>query len=129
MEKAEAFCQFVWNQIAETDIVDEHQQLDVRLCPPGWRVHRNVVRDDRDFSLKVDAESLVGRQDWLDRADERIGSALIHEWVGPERWRQFGTARFAHKLDVRDIGRAVGPLISAGQRRCAVNELERQYSV
>ena len=39
--------------------------------------------------------------------------------IGPEGWRHLGAARLAHQLHVIDVGRAVGPLIRAGQGRGA----------
>ena len=58
-----------------------------------------------------------------------VRAALIHQRIGPERRRHLRAARLAHQFDMRDVGRAVGPLIGARQRRCAVVRVERRGAV
>ena len=53
-------------------------------------------------------------------ANESVGAALVDQRIGPETRRHLGAARLAHQLDMVHIGRAVGPLIGARQRRMRV---------
>jgi hypothetical protein len=69
--------------------------------------------------LRGRCPSLPTGQDRVARADKGVRAALVHQRVGPERLRQLGTARLAHQFDVIDVGRAIGPLVGARQRRMA----------
>ena len=81
--------------------------------------HRHVAGDHRDLGLEVDAPGFVGSRDRIARTEEAVGAALVHQRIGPEARRHLGAARFAHQLDVVHVGRAVGPLVGARQRRGA----------
>ncbi len=76
-------------------------------------------------AFEIDAPGFVGGEDRIARPDEAVRAALIHQRIGPEARRHLGAARFAHQFDMRDVGRAIGPLIGAGQRRRAVFRIER----
>jgi hypothetical protein len=84
----------------------------------GGGAHRHVAGHHGDLGLEVDAPGLVGHHR-VARADEAVRAALVHQRVGVERGRHLGVARLAHQLDVVDVGRAVGPLVGARQRRGA----------
>ena len=59
-------------------------------------------------------------------AEEVVAAALVHQRVGPEFGRHVGAARAPHQLDVVHVGRAVGPLKGARQRRHARLRVERE---
>ena len=58
-------------------------------------------------------------------ARKAVRAALIHQGIGPEARGHLGAARLAHELDMVHVGRAVGPLIGARQRRQAGRFVER----
>ena len=88
--------------------------------------HRHVAGDHRDLGLEVDAPGFGRHRDRLARTEERVGAALVHQRIGPERRRHLGAAGSADELDVVHIGRAVGPLIGARQRRGAIVLVEAE---
>ncbi len=124
LEEAEILGQFGRNEIAKGNVVHQHHELDVRSGVGSRRRIGHVVGDDRDFGLEIDAPGLVGGDDNVGRTDKGIRAALVHQGIGPERWRHLRAARFADQLDMGDIGRAVGPLIGAGQGRQAILRVE-----
>ena len=67
LEEAEALGEFGRDQVAQADIVDQHDQPDRRRRLFAGRAHRHVADDDGDFGLHVDAPGFV-RQARSDRA-------------------------------------------------------------
>ena len=57
--------------------------------------------------------------------EETVRTALIHQWIGVKAFGYFRAARLAYQFDMIDIGRAVGPLISARQWRMGAGFIER----
>ena len=125
MHEAEALGELVRDQRPRGDVVDQQHELDVLAGARGAGAHRHVVGDHRHLGLEIDAPVLAARFDRIARADEAVGGALVHQRVGPEALGQLGAARLAHQLDVRDVGRAVQPLVRARQRRRAGALVER----
>ncbi len=104
------------NQVAQRDIVDQPDQLDVRCCLLGRSAHRHIVGDDHNLRFQVDAVVLADHLDGIARAIEAGAGGLVHQWVGVEAFRHFGIARAAHPLHMRQVGAAVDELIGARQR-------------
>ena len=117
LEKAEPLAELGRNQIAKRYVVDQHHQLDIRRRIPFRHAHRHVAGDHCHLGLHVDSPGLVGN--WYRRAwrQEIIGTALIHQRVGPEAVGHLGATGLAHQRHVIDIGRAVSPLVGARKRR------------
>ena len=116
LEEAKALGELPGNEVAQAHIVDQHQQLDVLLCPLRAGAHGHVVCDDGHFRFKVDAPLLRPHDDGAAGGEEAVGAPLIHQRIVPEAVRHLGAARLAHQLHVVDVGAAVGPLVGAGQR-------------
>ena len=112
------------DEVAQADVVDQHDEPDRGARLLRRRAHRNVASHYRDLALEVDAPGLVGQRDRVARSEEGIRPALIHQRVGPEALRHLGAARLAHQLDVVDVGRTVDPLVGARQRRHAAGGVE-----
>ena len=110
LEEPEALPQLRRNEIAQADVVDEHQQSDVAAGVGGLRRHRHVAGDDGDFGLEVDAPGFVGEQDVVARAQHVVGRALVHQRIGPELGRHRRAARAPHELDVVHVRRTIRPL-------------------
>ncbi|MNK74606.1 hypothetical protein D3C87_941250 [compost metagenome] len=115
LDEAEALGQFAGDQVAERDVVDQADQTDRSQGLVARGAQRHVAGDDHDLGLQVAAPGLVLQRDGVARTHELVGAALIHQRIGPEGRGHLGAARFAHQFDVVHIGRAVGPLIGAGQ--------------
>ena len=125
MEEAEALRQFVRDQVAQRDVVDQQDQPDVFGCIRRRDAHRHVAGDNRDFAFEIDAVGFIGDDDVVARADEAVGTALIHQRVSPEARRHLDAARFAYQFNMVHVGRAVSPLVSARQRRHALCRIKR----
>ena len=117
LEEAEALGQFARDQAAQADVVDQHHQLDVIGRIVLRHAHGHVVGDDRDLAFHVAAPLGVAQRDVVARGKEAVAAALVHQRVVVEALGHFGAARLADQFDMVDVGRAVGPLIGAGQRR------------
>ena len=126
LQEAEALGEFGRDQVAQADVVGQHDQPDAVQRLFGRSAHTHVAGDDRDFGLEVDAESLARDHNRIARAAEVVAAALVHQRVGVEAFGHFGIAGFSHQFDVVDVGGAVGPLVGAGQRRHALRRVERE---
>ena len=115
--KAELLGQLRRDQIPEGDIVQYGEQLDVLSRLFRRHARRHIVGDGGHLGFEVNAPVLVLHRNVVAGADKRIGRAHVHQRVGPEGFRQLGPPRLAHQLNMGDIGAAVGPVVSAGQRR------------
>ncbi len=74
VEEAETLGQLGRDEIAQRDVVDQHQEPDVACGAPRRRdAHRHVAGDDGDLAFEVDAPGLVGHFD-ADRAGPRKAS-------------------------------------------------------
>jgi hypothetical protein len=125
LHESESLAELRGNEVAQADIVDQHQQPDVARCLLRGDTDRNVAGDDRDLGFEVDAPRLVGQHDVVASALQAVRAALIHQRIGPEfRWhcRSTGTA---YQLDVVHIRRAIQPLVSAWQWRHRFCRIER----
>ena len=119
LEEAEALGEFARNEVAQRDVVDQHDETDLRRRRLRARAHRHVAGNHGDFPLQVDAPALVGKLDGIARAQKGVRAALVHQRIAPEARRHLGAAGAAHQFHVVDIGRAVGPLVGSRQRRRA----------
>ena len=117
LEEAEALGKLRRDQVAQGDVVDQHEQPDMAAGLVRADAHRHVIGDHRHLAFHVDAPVLGAGLDVVGRPEEGVGAALIHQRVGEEARRHLGAARLAHQLDVIEIGAGVEPLIGAGQRR------------
>ena len=117
LEKAEPLGKLTWDQVAERDVVHQHD----KPYKPGRAClinpHRHIAGDDGDFGLHIDAPAFIRNPDRRAWRQEIIGSALIHQGVGPETLWHFSPACLADERHMVNIGRSVGPLISARQGR------------
>ena len=126
LEEAEALAELVRDEVAQRHVVDDHHEPDRRRGLLSRRRHGDVAKDHRDLALEVDAPGFGRHRDRFARPEERVGAALVHQRIGPERRRHLGAPGPADELDVVHIGRAVGPLIGARQRRGAVVLVEAE---
>src|SRR5579885_1696412 len=74
--------------------------------------------------FEVDAPPLVGDENVIAGADEAVRAALIHQGIAVEALRHLRLPRLADELGVMEVGRAVGPLIGARQRRRRFQRIE-----
>ena len=58
------------------------------------------------------------------RPDKGIGTALVHQRIGPEFGRHVGATRLAHEFDMIDVSRTIRPLVSPWQRAVAQRRIE-----
>ena len=126
LEKAEALGQLIGNQVAQADVVDEHDQANTVQRIFGIRAHGHIAGDDGNLGLKVDTHGRAGHDHIVTGTDEVIAAALVHQRVTVEIGGYLGVARLAHQLHVVDIGRAIGPLVSTWQRRHAAQRVKRE---
>ena len=124
VEEAEAFGELGGNEIAQRDVVDQHDEPDGARRLLAATGHRHIAEDHGDLRLEIDAVGLVDDFDRVRRPEERVRAALIHQRIGPERRRHFRAARLADEFHVVDVGRAVRPLEGARQRRGAFFRIE-----
>ncbi len=117
LEEAEALGELAGDQPAQTHVVDQHQQLDVAGGIGLADAHRHIVGDAGDLAFHVAAPGGIAQRDIGARGQEAVAPALIHQRVVVEAVGHLGVARLADQFDVVDIGRAIGPLIGARQRR------------
>jgi hypothetical protein len=115
LQETETLGQFGGNQVAQADIVDQHQQADLLRALLGRCRQRHVAGDHRHLGLEIDAPGFVTGQYRIAGSGEAVRTALVHQRIGPELGRQLGAARLAHQFDVIDVGRAIGPLVGARQ--------------
>src|SRR5579864_3419614 len=66
------------NEIAQGDVVDEHQEFDMSLGMRRVGAHGHVVGDDGDFGFEVDAPGRVRGENRIGWAEETVGATLIH---------------------------------------------------
>jgi hypothetical protein len=118
-EKAEDG-EFGRDQAAQRNIVDQHHQPDRGCRLLAGCAHGHIADDHGDLAFQIDAVFRARHRDRITRPQEAVRAALIHQRVGPEARRHLCPARLANQLDVIDVGRAVGPLVGARQRRRTV---------
>src|SRR5206468_13042068 len=112
---AEALGELRDDHVTQGHIVQDGHQLDVPARRRGRDAHRHVVGDHPDLALEVDAPGFVGELYLFAGTDERVRATLVHQWIGPEARRHLDAARLAHKLDMHDVGRTVGPFVGTWQ--------------
>ena len=115
LEKTKPFGQFVGNQVAQAHVIGQHHQTNALQRLRRRATHAHIAGDDGNFCLKINAKSLRDTGNRVTRADKVVAAALVHERVGVERRGHVGVARFAHQLDMVEIGRTIGPLVGAWQ--------------
>ncbi|MNI41295.1 hypothetical protein D3C73_955450 [compost metagenome] len=115
LDEAETLGQFAGDQVAQAHVVDQADQADRRQGLVAAGAERHVAGDDHDLGLQVAAPGLVLQRDGVARRQEAVGAALIHQRIGPEAFGHLGAAGLTHQFDVVHIGRAVRPLVGAGQ--------------
>ena len=126
LKKAETLAELGRDQVAQADVVENADKLDVAARVVGGDAHRHVVENDENLRLHVDSPRLVGKFDVVPRPDHRIRRALVHQRVRVEVLRHLRAARLADQLDMVEIGAAVDPLIGARQDGRALRRLERE---
>jgi len=126
LEETKALGQLVRDQVAQAHVVGQHDQAHGVDRVVGAGLHGHIAGDDGDLGFKVDAEGFVGAHHRVARADEIIAAALVHQGVGVKAAGHFGVAGGTHQLDVVDVGRAIGPLVGAGQRGHALLGVKRE---
>ena len=124
LQEAEALGELARDEVAQRHVVHQHHETDALCGIRGRCAERHIVGHHRDLGLQVEAPLRVPQRDPCLWGEERIGAALVHERVRPERGRQLCATRSAHELHMVDIGRAVHPLVGPGQRRDAVGGAE-----
>ncbi len=129
LQEAEALGQFRRNQIAQTHVVDQADQLNVLGRLRARRRHRHVIGDDDDLGFQIDAIVLARHAHRIARTIETGADRLIHQRVDVETLGHFGAARAAHALDVRKICAAVDELVRARQRRGKRGGVEREHGL
>jgi len=127
LQEAEALGQFVGDQVAQRDVVDQADQLDVARGLRRRDRHRHVVGDHHHLGLEVDAVVLADHQHVVARAEEAGADRLVHQRIDIEGLRHLGPARPAHALDVRQVGTAVDELVGARQRRGEHRRVEVEH--
>src|SRR3990167_6955799 len=126
LEETETLGQLGRDQVAQAHVVGNHHQADAVQRLVGGGAHLHVAGDDGDLGLEVDAHGFAGHHDVVARADEVVAAALVHQGVGVEAFGYFGVARFSHQFNVVDVGRAIRPLVGAGQRGHALLGVKRE---
>src|SRR3989344_6083564 len=118
----------VGDQLAEVEghLGARVAHADLAAVPGGLHGEVHVAGDDGDLGLEVDAHGFAGHHDVVARADEVVAAALVHQGVGVEAFGYFGVARFSHQFNVVDVGRAIRPLVGAGQRGHALLGVKRE---
>src|SRR5450755_2258647 len=124
LQEAKALGKLARNEIAQTPVVDEHDELHMAGGCCGRNAERHIVSHDRNLGLKIDALLLACERRIIAGAQKRIRASLIHERIGAKRGGHFSTARLAHELDMMQVGAAVEPLIGSRQRCCAGARIE-----
>ena len=116
LKKAKPFGEFPRDQVAQRHIVGQPHQPD-RLARFRERsAQRHIASHDHDFGFHVAAPIFIGQRDWVAGPEKSVRSALIHQRVVPEALGHLCIARLSDERDMVHIGRAVGPLIGAGER-------------
>ena len=115
LHEAKALGQFLRNQIAQADIVDQGQQQDLVCGFVALNAHGGVIQDHCHFGLQIDTPVLGLAADVILRADEVVGVALVHQRVFAHFGGHLGAACLAHQFHMRQIGRGIQPLIGARQ--------------
>src|SRR3989344_3035142 len=126
LEEPETLGQLGRDQVAQAPVVGNHHQAGAVQRLVGGGAHLHVAGDDGDLGLAVDAHGFAGHHDVVARADEVVAAALVHQGVGVEAFGYFGVARFSHQFNVVDVGRAIRPLVGAGQRGHALLGVKRE---
>ena len=120
VEEAEALGELGRDQIAQRDVVDQHhaagcaRAASAAVAPIGTSSVTTATSPSRSMPQASSASAMGSRG-----AEKGVRAALVHQRIGPEARRHLGAARLAHQLDMVHVGRAVGPLIGARQRRRA----------
>ena len=128
VDEAEVLGDLRRDEIAQRDVVGQHDEADVLSCPVVRRAGRHVAKDDGHLGLEVDAPVFAGGMDGIAGADEVIGVALVHHRVFFRVGRHLGAACLAHQFGVRQVGGGVQPLVGARQGRGALPGLEREVA-
>lgn len=117
VDKTKTFAQFRRDEIAQRHVVEDHQQADVIRGLVRWRTHRHIVKHYGDLGFEIDAPFLGQGLDRVARPDEIIRIALVHQRVLLEFGRHRRATRLPDKLNMREVGAGIEPLIGARQRR------------
>jgi hypothetical protein len=115
LEKAKALCQLARDEVAQRDIIGEADEPDCCARAVQRNALWHVARYNHDFGFHVAAPAFIGERNGIARPEEAIRSALIHQGVVPEAVRHIRRARLPDQCDMIHIGRAIRPLIGAGQ--------------
>ena len=124
LEKSESLGELGWNQVAKRNVVDQHEKANMRSGCCGSHAERHVAGDHRHFGLEVDSPCIVRKRDVVAGADEAVGTALIHQRIGPELGRHGRAARLANQLDMIHVRRCIGPLVSPRKGRVRHSRIE-----
>ena len=124
LQEAVAADLFVGRQVAQGDVVDQHQQLDVQVRLVRRRPHGHVVRDGGDAGLVIDAPLLVRQDNIVVGAEEIVAGALVHPWCVAQIGGRLDARRLAGTLDLLQVGGAGHAQAAARHGRHAVGGVE-----
>jgi hypothetical protein len=120
LEEAEALFQLGRDEIAQADIVHEHDEANAFAVPQSALIPASQSSTiDRDFGFEIATPGLVSQRN---RFHAWPRKASLPPWYisgsVQNALRHLGAARLAHQRDVVHIRRPVSPLIRTRQRRC-----------
>ena len=127
--KSELFGQFRRDQVPERYVVDDGDQLDMRLRLFRGDAGGHIVGKHCDLGLEVYTPILVFHRHVIAGTEEYIGGAHIHQRVGPEGGWQLRPTRLAHQFHMGNIGAAVRPVVATGQGRGHLFRVEIKSAV
>jgi len=103
------------DEIAQRNVVYQHEEKDVLAGAPGRRPLGHIARNHRKLGLEVKAPGIVGKPDRIDGTQEAVGASLVEHRVLPMVLWKGGAAGLADKLHMMEVGAAGHPLVGAGQ--------------
>ena len=125
-KKPKPLRELVGHQVAQRDVVGQHQQPDVRRARRRRVVPCGVSPRIAATSLsKSSPQAGIGERDVVARAEQHARAALVDERIGLQRRGRRGAARLAHAADVVEERRPVDPLVGARQRRAEARDVQR----
>ena len=130
-EEAEAGAHLARREGSQADVVDLHQQQDAVARQRRRTAHRDIVDDDAELPLEVDAVRLIRQGNVVARPEHVVGPALIHQRDALHIRNGRKIECLLHERAVVEERRAIAPLWRAGQRRRGVTgvEIERVLRV
>jgi hypothetical protein len=72
VKEAEILGQFTGNDVAQADIIDQHDQFDRAGRINGGNSHRHITGDDGNLALEIDSKILGRKPDRITRTQKRV---------------------------------------------------------